>query len=65
VNISLVVANDTDLCGTANPKNCFTVALYIKAELEFINKPVYSLVLEVEVRNNDLTFTGKVIDNMQ
>jgi hypothetical protein len=52
-----------DFCKPAVPKDCFTVALYIKAELEFINKPVYSLLLEVEVRNNDLTFTVKVIYN--
>jgi hypothetical protein len=63
-NISLVVVNDPDLCRPANPKNCFTVALYIEAELEFIIKPVYSLLLEVEVRNNDLTFTGKLTNNL-
>jgi hypothetical protein len=39
------------------------VAIYIKAELEFINRPVHSLVLVVVVRNNDLHFTRKVINN--
>ena len=62
-NISLINVSDTGLCRPADPTDCFTVALYIKAELQYIIKPVYSLVLEVEVRNNDLIFTGKVINN--
>ena len=62
-NISLVAVDDPDLCRPANPKDCYTVALYIKAELEFIVKPFYSLLLEVEVRNKDLTFPGKVTNN--
>jgi hypothetical protein len=62
-SFSLVTVNDPDKCEPANPKNCFTVALYINAELEFINKPVYSLTLQVKVRNNILTFTVYVINN--
>jgi len=46
-NISLVVVSDPELCRPAVPKDCFTVAIYIKAELEFINRPVHSLVLVV------------------
>lgn len=47
-NISLVVVNDTDLCRPANPRDCFTVGLYINVQLEYIDKPVYSLLLEVK-----------------
>jgi hypothetical protein len=64
-NFSLVVVNDDDdLCKSTDPKDCLTVALYIETVLEFIIKPVYSLLLEVEVRNNVFTFTGKVINNL-
>lgn len=38
-----------ETCGTAK-ENCIVVALTIKGELEFITKPVHSLLLEVEVR---------------
>ena len=62
-NISLVAVTDTDLCEPAAPRDCTTVALYIKAELEFISKPVYLLTLEVEVRNNDFSFTRKVTNS--
>jgi len=46
-NISLV-ENDTDGCQPANPRDCITLVLFIKVQLEFINKPFYSLLLEVE-----------------
>ena len=59
-NISLIEVNDRDYCEPANPKDCLTVALYVKVQLEFINRPVHSLVLEVEVRSNDLNFVRKV-----
>jgi hypothetical protein len=36
-------------CGTVK-ENCIVVVLTIKGELEFITKPVHSLLLEVEVR---------------
>jgi hypothetical protein len=58
-NISLVVA-DKDLCET--PQDCRTVAVNIKKEIEFIDKPVHSLLLEVEVRNNDYSYTRKVMN---
>lgn len=47
-NISLVVVNNAKLCETADANICVTVGLYTKAELEFIERPVYSLLLEVE-----------------
>jgi hypothetical protein len=62
-NISLVIVNDTDLCRPANPRDCFTVGLYVNVQLEFINKPVYSLLLEVQVRNNYMNFIRKVINS--
>jgi hypothetical protein len=37
-----------ETCGTGK-ENCVNVVLRIKGELEFIIKPVHSLVLEVEV----------------
>jgi hypothetical protein len=49
-------------CEPADRRDCLTVAIYIKAELEFIIKPVYALLLEVKVRNDGLNFTGKVIN---
>jgi hypothetical protein len=58
-NFSLVVAN-TDSCRPATPRDCITVAINKMVELEFVNKPVYSLLLEVEVRHNYLTYTVKV-----
>jgi hypothetical protein len=47
-NFSLVIDNDKDLCEAATPKDCVTVNLQKNVELEFINSPVYSLLLEVE-----------------
>jgi hypothetical protein len=38
-----------ETCGTG-VENCVVVVLSIKGELEFILKPVHSLLLEVEVR---------------
>jgi hypothetical protein len=58
-SLSLVVAN-TDYCEPATPRDCITVAINKMVELEFVNKPVYSLLLEVEVRHNYLTYTIKV-----
>ena len=60
-NISLVLA-DTELCGIVTPQDCLTVAVTIKKEIEFIDKPVHSLLLEVEVRNNDYSYTRKVMN---
>jgi hypothetical protein len=37
--------------------NCIDVVLGIKGELEFIKKPVHSLLLEVEVRYNGFIYT--------
>jgi hypothetical protein len=44
-----------DSCGTGED-NCVNVVLSIKGELEFILKPVHSLLLEVEVRCDDLIY---------
>jgi hypothetical protein len=38
-----------EICGTVK-ESCIVVVLTIKGELEFITKPVHSLLLEVEVR---------------
>jgi hypothetical protein len=59
-NLSIVIAVK-DLCGDAK-YTCITVAIYKMAELDYIIKPVYSLILEVEVRYNYLTYTIKVIN---
>jgi hypothetical protein len=60
-NISLVVA-DTELCDIVTPQDCRTVAVNITNKIEFIDKPVHSLLLEVEVRNNDYSYTRKVMN---
>jgi len=61
-NITLVVAN-TSKCDPPTAIDCITVAINVKAELEFVTKPVYLLSLEVEVRNIYLSYTRKVTNS--
>jgi len=61
--MELRVVTDTNLCDAAYAKECVTVGLFTTAQLEYIKQPVYSLVLQVEVRNNGLNLTRNVINN--
>jgi hypothetical protein len=57
-NIELVPAAG-GTCGTVK-ENCIDVALSIKGQLEFMTKPVHSLLLEVEVRYDSFIYTDIV-----
>lgn len=49
-----------ETCGTVK-ENCIVVALAIKGELEFITKPVHSLLLEVEDRGGHSGYISYIV----
>lgn len=59
-NISLADV-DAELCPAADAESCITVALNIIREIEFIDQPVHSLLLTVQVRNNNYTYARKLM----
>lgn len=63
-NISLIPTAKKELCKPATPKDCVTLALNIIKQIEFIDKPVHSLVLEVKVRNIDYTSIYMAIEGL-
>jgi hypothetical protein len=63
-NISLIPTTKKELCKPATPTDCVTLALNIISQIEFIDKPVHSLVLEVEVRNIDYTSIYMAIEGL-